>query len=77
MFSGLDWSKCTYTSTKEPNIKPAISKARLRRETLNDGVYGGRVGMSGNMRIMNDGFTNVGFRDNDSIDLLQNQQTFL
>jgi len=73
----LSFEKAVQEETKEPNMKPAISKARLRREALNDGVYGGRVGMSGNMRIINDGFTNVGFRDNDSIDLLQNQQTFL
>jgi hypothetical protein len=69
--------KLSFEKANEPNIKPAIAKAKLRRDALNDGVYGGRVGMSGNMRILNGGFRNEGFGDNGSVEAMQNQQLLL
>jgi hypothetical protein len=73
----LSFEKAIQEETNEPNIKPAIAKAKLRRDALNDGVYGGRVGMSGNMRILNGGFRNEGFGDNGSVEAMQNQQLLL
>jgi hypothetical protein len=73
----LSFVKSIQEETNEPSMQPAISKARLRRDDLSDGVYGGSVGMSNNMRIMNDGFRNNGLRDNGSVEAMQNQQYLL
>jgi hypothetical protein len=73
----LSFAKAIQEETNEPSRQPAISKARLRRDDLSDGVYGGSVGMSNNMRIMNDGFRNDGLRDNGSVEAIQNQQYLL
>jgi hypothetical protein len=73
----LSFAKAIQEETNEPSIQPAISKARLRRDDLSDGVYGGSVGMSDNMRIMNGSFRNDGFRDNGSVEAMQNQQLLL
>jgi hypothetical protein len=73
----LSFAKAIQEETLEPSVQPAISKARLRRDDLSDGVYGGSVGMSDNMRILNGGFRNDGFRDNGSVEAMQNQQLLL
>ena len=73
----LSFAKAIQEETLEPSVQPAISKARLRRDALSDGVYGGSVGMSDNMRILNGGFRNDGFRDNGSAEAMQNQQLLL
>jgi hypothetical protein len=73
----LSFEKAIQIETKEPSDTPPISKARLRRDDLNDGVYGNISSDSGNMKIRNDGFRNYGFRDNDSINLMENQQNLL
>jgi hypothetical protein len=73
----LSFAKAIQEETLEPSVQPAISKARLRRDALSDGVYGGSVGMSDNMRILNGGFRNDGFRDNGSVEAMQNQQLLL
>jgi hypothetical protein len=73
----LSFAKAIQEETLEPSVPPAISKARLRRDALSDGVYGGSVGMSDNMRILNGGFRNDGFRDNGSAEAMQNQQLLL
>lgn len=73
----LSFAKVIQEETLEPSVQPAISKARLRRDALSDGVYGGSVGMSDNMRILNGGFRNDGFRDNGSAEAMQNQQLLL
>jgi hypothetical protein len=73
----LSFAKAIQEETLEPSVQPAISKARLRRDDLSDGVYGGSVGMSDNMRIMNGSFRNDGFRDNGSVEAMQNQQLLL
>jgi hypothetical protein len=73
----LSFAKAIQEETLEPSVQPAISKARLRRDDLSDGVYGGSVGMSDNMRILNGGFRNDGFRDNGSVEVMQNQQLLL
>jgi hypothetical protein len=73
----LSFAKAIQEETLEPSVQPAISKARLRRDALSDGVYGGSVRMSDNMRILNGGFRNDGFRDNGSAEAMQNQQLLL
>jgi hypothetical protein len=73
----LSFAKAIQEETLEPSVQPAISKPRLRRDDLSDGVYGGSVGMSDNMRIFNGSFRNDGFRDNDSVEAMQNQQFLL
>ena len=73
----LSFEKAIQIETKEPSDTPPISKARLRRDDLNDGVYGNISSDSGNMKIRNAGFRNYGFRDNDSINLMENQQNLL
>jgi hypothetical protein len=73
----LSFAKAIQEETLEPSVQPAISKARLRRDALSDGVYGGSVRISDNMRILNGGFRNDGFRDNGSAEAMQNQQLLL
>jgi len=73
----LSFAIAIQEETLEPNLQPPISKARLRRDDLNDGIYGGSVGMSNNMRIMNNGFRNDGLIDNGSVEAMQNQQYLL
>ena len=73
----LSFEKAIQIETKEPSDTPPISKARLRRDDLNDGVYGNISSDSRNMKIRNDGFRNYGFMDNDSINLMENQQNLL
>jgi hypothetical protein len=70
----LSFEKAIKIETKEPSDTPPISKPNYnwKRENLNNGVYGGSVRMSDNMRIMNNGF-----RDNGSIEVMQNQQYLL
>ena len=63
--------------TLEPSIEPPVSKARLNRNDLNDGVYGNVSSNSRNMRINNAGFRNYGFGDNGPIDVIQTQQNLL
>jgi hypothetical protein len=79
----LIFEKEVTREVQDTNI-PNISKARLRREILNngkyssdDGVYGNVSSDSGNMRIMNDGFRNNRLRDIDSMEVIQNQQYLL
>ena len=63
--------------TLEPSIEPPVSKARLNRNDLNDGVYGNVSSNSRNMRINNAGFRNYGFGDSGPIDVIQTQQNLL
>ena len=69
--------KVELKETSEPSIEPPISKARLNRNDLNDGIYGNVSSNSRNMRINNAGFRNYGFGDNGPIDVIQTQQNLL
>jgi hypothetical protein len=75
----LSFEKAIKLETKQPSIQPPIARANKnwKRENINDGVYAGGVYTGGvrisdNMRIMNDGF-----RDNSSVEAMQNQQYLL
>jgi hypothetical protein len=70
----LSFEKAMQEETNEPSAKPPVSKPNYnwKRENLNDGIYGNVSYNSGNMRI-----TQTGFRDNGSIEIMQNQQNLL
>ena len=70
----LSFEKSIKEESNNLTIKPAIARANgnWKRQSIDDGVYGGNVRISDNMRILNGGL-----RDNDSINVMQNQQYLL
>ena len=70
----LSFEKNIKEESNNSTIKPAIARANgnWKRQSIDDGVYGGNVRISDNMRILNGGL-----RDNDSINVMQNQQYLL
>ena len=70
----LSFEKAIKEESNNSTIKPAIARANgnWKRQSIDDGVYGGNIRMSDNMRIFNGGF-----RDNDSINVMENQQYLL
>ena len=70
----LSFEKNIKEESNNSTIKPAIARANgnWKRQSIDDGVYGGNVRISDNMRILNGGL-----RDNDSINVMENQQYLL
>jgi hypothetical protein len=70
----LSFEKIIKEQSNNPTVMPAVARANgnWKRQNIDDGVYGGNVRMSDNMRIFNGGL-----RDNDSINVMENQQYLL
>ena len=70
----LSFEKDIKEQSINPTVMPAVARANgnWKRQSIDDGVYGGNIRMSDNMRIFNGGF-----RDNDSINVMENQQYLL
>ena len=70
----LSFEKDIKEQSTNPTVMPAVARANgnWKRQSIDDGVYGGNIRMSDNMRIFNGGF-----RDNDSINVMENQQYLL
>jgi hypothetical protein len=70
----LSFEKAIKEQSNNPTVMPAVARANgnWKRQSIDDGVYGGNIRMSDNMRIFNGGF-----RDNDSINVMENQQYLL
>jgi hypothetical protein len=70
----LSFEKVIKEQSNNPTVIPAVARANgnWKRQNIDDGVYGGNVRMSDNMRIFNGGL-----RDNDSINVMENQQYLL
>jgi len=70
----LSFEKAIKEQSNNPTVMPAVARANgnWKRQNIDDGVYGGNVRMSDNMRIFNGGL-----RDNDSINVMENQQYLL